>query len=202
MSACVQLLHSESSPLEATKTNTLCTFRDLYFQILTVACLWKYFISCRSDASEIDGSKIWYSAATHVSICLCVLSSLPLFTGVFVVVFYSSISWVWPHISALQSCLFCPHCVFVMSRIWYKVEFDHGLSSKQEPLPTSEQLSANVSAQTICDISSAFSERCNSCPSEPEIGKCVMTPSLSNILHSALFPYQACDTIASLLTVW
>lgn len=35
----------------------------------------KILFSCRPDAGEIDGGKIWYSAPTHVSICLCVLSS-------------------------------------------------------------------------------------------------------------------------------
>lgn len=57
------------------------------------------------------------------------------------------------HINLSCNLVSCSRCVFVMSRMWYKVEF--------------ERLPGKVSSVTICVISSVFSGRCSSCPSEP-----------------------------------
>lgn len=62
-----------------------------------------------------------------------------LFIGVFVVVSYSSISLgVSAFFFPLCNLVFGPQCVFVMSRTCNNVEFDSGLSSKQEVVAVSD----------------------------------------------------------------
>lgn len=167
MRTCIQLICAMFPPLEVTKMHTLCTFQDLYFHILKESHASKgfFFFFCWSDAVEIDGGKIWSSALAHISYCLCIFSSprclseclllcpTPPFLGC-------------GRINLPCNLVSCPHCVFVMSRMWYKVEFDPGLSSKHKPLPTFEQFTGKVSAVSICDISRVFSERWRSYPSE------------------------------------